>query len=93
MYRHCYVRPFTYRGPLPSQLLYALTSLSNPVSSALQMRIALFSNLYSYEFCLGKVKSLCYSRVMEKITFDMLESENIYGCHRINTKLTIPYQL
>ncbi len=24
-----------------------------------------------------------YSRVMEKITFDMLESENIYGRHRI----------
>ncbi len=32
-------------------------------------------------------------RVRGKITFDMLESENIYGRHRINTKLTIPYQL
>ena len=31
--------------------------------------------------------SIGYSRVMGKITFDMLESENIYGRHRIQYKI------
>ncbi len=67
------------------------------LTTVLSVRLRVFLWTINPTFRIVQLESvvvlISYSRVMEKITSDLLESENIYGRHRVNTKLTIPYQL